>query len=193
MSEVKATLTMHYTLLADGTLQVDEQMTTTSGAKIPDMLRFGMELVLPGHMDHVEYFGRGPVENYPDRKDCMPVGVYRTTADEIFYPYIRPQETGTHSDLRWWRQSDDKGHGLLLTVDSLFSASALHYAIGDLDEGMEKHQRHSGQVRRSPYTHLYINGAMAGLGGTNSWGQWPLDKYRLHYQNRTFRFELHPF
>lgn len=192
MPEVKATLQMHYTILADGTLRIDEQMTTTPGAKVPDLLRFGMELVLPSDMDKAEYFGRGPVENYSDRKACMTVGVYRTTADEMFYPYIRPQETGTHSDLRWWRQTDDKGHGLCITADSLFSASALHYAIGNLDEGMEKHQCHSGEVRRSPYTHLYINGAMAGLGGTNSWGQWPLDKYRLHYQNRSFHFELRP-
>lgn len=192
MPEVKATLTMTYTIQADGVVKAEERMTTTPSARIPDLLRFGMELVLPYNLDQTEYFGRGPVENYADRKDCMPVGVYHTTADEMFYPYIRPQETGTHSDLRWWRQTDDKGHGLFVTSDSLFSASALHYAIKDLDEGMEKHQRHSGQVHRSPYTHLYINGAMAGLGGTNSWGQWPLNKYRLHYQNRTFRFELRP-
>ena len=192
MPEMKATLTMIYTINADGAIHTEERMTTTHGAKIPDMLRFGLELVLPYNMDKTEYLGRGPVENYADRKDCMPVGIYHTTADEMFYPYIRPQETGTHSDLRWWRQTDDKGHGLYITADSFFSASALHYAIKDLDEGMEKHQRHSPQVRRSSFTHLYINGAMAGLGGTNSWGQWPLNKYRLHYQNRTFRFELRP-
>ena len=193
MPEVKATLMMTYTILTDGTMKVEERMTTTPGAKVPDMLRYGVEMVLPATMDQVEYFGRGPVENYQDRKECMPVGVYRTTADELFYPYIRPQETGTHSDLRWWHQTDVMGHGLTVSSDSLFSASALHYAIKDLDEGIEKHQRHSGDVPRSPYTHLYINGAMAGLGGTNSWGQWPLGKYRLHYQDRTFCFVLRPF
>lgn len=193
MPEVKATLMMTYTILTDGTMKVEERMTTTPGAKVPDMLRYGVEMVLPATMDQVEYFGRGPVENYQDRKECMPVGVYRTTADELFYPYIRPQETGTHSDLRWWHQTDVMGHGLTVSSDSLFSASALHYAIKDLDEGIEKHQRHSGDVPRSPYTHLYINGAMAGLGGTNSWGQWPLGKYRLHYQDRTFCFVLRSF
>ena len=192
MPEVKATLTITYAIHADGVIKAEERMTTTRDAKIPDMLRFGMEMTLPNTMDKAEYLGCGPVENYADRKDCMPVGLYRTTADEMFYPYIRPQETGTHSDLRWWRQTDEAGHGLCVTADSLFSASALHYTIKDLDEGMEKHQRHSGQVRRSPYTHLYINGAMAGLGGTNSWGQWPLGKYRLHYQDRSFCFELRP-
>ncbi len=192
MPQVGGGMTMTYLVFPDGMVRVEQQMRADSVTKVPDLLRFGMEAVLPGDMDQTTYYGRGPVENYADRKASMPVGVYKISADAMFYPYIRPQETGTRSDLRWWRQTDHTGRGLLITSDSLFSASALHYAIADLDEGTQKDQRHSGEVRRSPFTHLYINGAMAGLGGTNSWGQWPLGKYRLPYQDRSFTFVIKP-
>ncbi len=143
MPEVKAVLTMNYAFMPNGAIKVTESLKTESGAEVPNMMRFGVVVQLPYNMDHSEYFGRGPVENYPDRKLSQLVGVYRQTADEQFYPYVRPQETGTKSDMRWWRQTDGFGHGLeVRTPASLFYASALHYDIADLDDGNDKEQRH---------------------------------------------------
>jgi beta-galactosidase len=117
------------------------------------------------------------------------------TADEQFYPYIRPQETGTKTDIRWWRQTDTAGFGIEITTrDKPFLASALHYEIDELDEGLDKHQRHPEQLDKSPYTNLCINAEMAGVGGINSWGfdGFALPPYRVNYGPRSFTFMLKP-
>ncbi|MBQ9676562.1 MAG: DUF4981 domain-containing protein [Prevotella sp.] len=195
MPEVKATLTLHYFIAPNGTITVTEQMQTTAGEKQPDMLRFGMVLQMPYDMDHSQYYGRGPVENYNDRHLSQRVGVYQQTADEQFFPYVRPQETGTKGDIRWWKQTASQGYGLCVEADALFSASALHYAVEDLDEpGEWKAQRHSPQVPKSRYTNLSIDMIHAGVGGIDSWSEWgqALPPYRVPYQDRTFTFRLIP-
>ena len=190
MPEVKALLDMTYLVAVDGKMTVTEKMTTDKNAKVSDFFRFGMVMDMPYLMDESEYYGRGPIENYVDRKDCMRMGIYQQTADEQFYPYMRPQETGTKSDIVWWKQKDASGKGLVISGAN--DMSALHYAISDLDEGTEKHQRHSYQVPKSKYTNVCIDEIQMGLGGTNSWGAWPLNKYRLHYGDRSFTFILAP-
>ncbi len=195
MPEVKATLTLRYLVAPDGTITVTEQMRTTPGERQPDMLRFGMVLQMPYDMDHSQYYGRGPVENYNDRHLSQRIGIYSQTADEQFYPYIRPQETGTKGDIRWWRQTTSSGSGIRIEADTLFSASALHYAVEDLDEpGEWKAQRHSPQVPKSRYTNLSIDMVHAGVGGIDSWSEWgqALPPYRVPYQDRTFTFRLIP-
>lgn len=190
MPEVKAVLDMTYQIAPDGKMTVTEKMTTDKTAKVSGFFRFGMVMNMPYRMDESEYYGRGPIENYADRKDCMRMGIYRQTADEQFYPYMRPQETGTKSDIVWWKQENTAGRGLVFAGAG--DMSALHYAVSDLDEGMEKHQRHSYQVPKSKYTNVCIDEIQMGLGGTNSWGAWPLKKYRLHYGDRSFTFILAP-
>lgn len=110
--------------------------------EITNMLRFGVVVQMPFRMDISEYYGRGPVENYADRKESQRIGIYRQTADQQFYPYIRPQETGTKTDMRWWKQTNERGQGLRVTSLDEFCASALHYTVEDLDDGDEKEQRH---------------------------------------------------
>lgn len=107
------------------------------------MFRFGMRFEMPEAFDRLQYYGRGPGENYADRKSSAFVGLYRQSVDEQFHPYIRPQETGTKSDLRWWHLADIGGRGLTVTSDAPFSASALHYPQESLDEGPAKRQGHS--------------------------------------------------
>jgi beta-galactosidase len=194
MPAVKARLDLTYKISPAGTIVVNEKMTTDSTAKEPNLFRFGMVMDMPYDMDQSEFYGRGPIENYSDRKDCMRVGIYKQTADEQFYPYLRPQETGTKSDIRYWKQMNVAGMGLkIFGFDGrLFSASALHYNIDDLDEGLEKKQRHSYQVPLSRYTELCIDGIQQGVGGTNTWGAWPLKPYQVPYQNRDFTFVLSP-
>ena len=194
MPQVSARLTMTYDITdAEGAMNITEHLEANDTAKVSDMFRFGVVVNLPYDMDVSEYYGRGPIENYADRKACMRMGLYRQTADEQFFPYIRPQETGTKSDMQWWMQSNGNGYGLTVSsYDGPFYASALHYNISDLDEGLEKHQRHSYQVPKSKYTNLFLDGEHYGVGGTNSWGAWPLEKYRVHYGSKTFSFTIKP-
>ena len=192
MPDVKATLTITYTIAPDGTMGVEQTMDATEGEKVSDMFRFGMLMQLPFQMDNSTFYGRGPIENYIDRKASQNVGIYSQTAEEQFFPYIRPQETGTKSDIRWWQQTDKAGKGFRITSGNLFSASALHYSIDDLDEGEEKEQRHSYEVPLSKYTELCIDKEQFGVGGENSWGAWPLPQHRLGYADKTFSFVISP-
>ena len=194
MPDVMASLILNYDIQANGTIKVTQEMRTTPEAKVSDMFRFGMVMQLPYDMDRSVFYGRGPVENYADRKLSQNVGVYKQTADEQFYPYIRPQETGTKSDIRWWKQENQNGFGFRILSNELFSASALHYSIDDLNDGDEKEQRHSPQVPKSKYTELCIDQLQAGVGGVNSWNSdaRALPQYRVGYKDRSFTFYLIP-
>ena len=195
MPDVKAQLTLTYHISGDGRIKVVEQLKTDKDAKQPDMARFGMVMQLPYEMERSAYYGRGPIENYGDRKLSQRIGIYNQTADEQFYPYIRPQENGLKSDVRWWNQTTAQGKGMRIEAVEPFSVSALHYAIEDLDEPKPaKGQRHSTQVPKSNYTNLCIDGAHTGVGGANSWSNWglALPKYRVPYQDRTFTFQFVP-
>ena len=194
MPAVKAQLTMTYIILEGGAIHVSELMSTTAGAEVSDMFRFGVVMDMPYDFDQSSYYGRGPIENYADRKECMMIGIRKQTADEQFFPYIRPQETGTKTDIRWWQQSNKSGFGLRIQSDKPFTASALHYNIMDLDEGKEKAQRHSPQVPKSKYTELSLDILQTGVGGINSWNKdaQALPQYRVKYENRLFKFWLIP-
>ena len=194
MPDVKARLNISYILTPDGVVRVEMAMKTDT-AKVSDLLRYGMTMQLDKDVDLIEYFGRGPIENYSDRKECMPLGLYKQTVDGQFFPYIRPQENGAKQDVKWWSITNAEGTGIKISSllpDAGLSMSALHYEQAALDEGDEKKQRHSYQVPESNYTNLCIDAAQMGLGGTNSWGAWPLDKYRLHYADRTLKFSITP-
>ena len=119
-----------------GAVKVTQKMTVDKGAKVSNMFRFGMQMPMPRSFETVEHYGRGPIENYADRNHCTDLGIYRQSVDEQFYPYIRPQETGTKTDIRWWNMLDAGGNGLRIVAEALFSASALHYTIESLDEGL---------------------------------------------------------
>ena len=190
MPKVKAQLNISYNVAADGSLTVTEAMTTTPGAEVSPMFRYGMVMELPYTMDQSTFYGRGPVENYADRKLSQNIGIYSQTADEQFYPYIRPQETGTKCDIRWWRQTDAGGQGFTVMSDGAFSASALHYSTEALNDGDEKEQRHAPEVPKSEFTNLCIDQAQAGLGGVDSWGKdgLALPQYRVDYKDRVFKF-----
>ena len=194
LPEVQSCLTMTYHVSATGQLTVDMDMTLDAGAQVPGMYRYGVMLGLPHDMDRSTFYGRGPVENYADRKSSQHIGIYTLTADEQFYPYIRPQETGTKSDIRWWQQTGADHYGFKVVADKPFYASALHYDLDALDEGEEKHQRHSAQLVPSPCTWLYLDGEHAGVGGVNSWGMdgYALPQYRVPVCNRHFTFTLIP-
>ncbi len=194
MPGVQAQLMMAYVIIEGGAIHVFEKMTTTKDAKVSDMFRYGLVIDMPYQSDQSEYYGRGPIENYSDRMECMPVGLNKQTADEQFFPYIRPQETGTKTDIRWWRQTNPSGFGLRFQSCDPFTASALHYNIMDLDEGMDKDQRHSPDVPKSKYTELSLDMVQTGVGGINSWSRdaQALPQYRVKYEDRLFKVWLIP-
>ena len=193
MPEVQGQMDITYLVFANtGAVKVTEDFKATEGAKVSDMFRFGMLLQMPYTMEKSNYYGRGPIENYSDRKDCMRIGVYTDDADNQYFPYIRPQESGTKSDIRWWKQTDATGLGLQVKSCTPFYASAIHFDTEELDDGDDKEQRHSFDLKKSKFTNLFLDSAHMGVGGENSWGAQPLEKYRVHYGNKTFTFTLIP-
>lgn len=191
-------LTLTYDIKPCGTVIVTQTLEQVNDSIAQQMLRFGMVMELPASMDQSKFYGRGPIENYNDRNDAQNVGIYVQNVDEQYFPYIRPQETGTKTDIRWWKQSGRSGEGLVVSAlngQVLGAMSAIRYAVADMDEGMEKEQRHQSNVKKSPFVNLYIDGEMAGVGGVDSWsknGQ-ALPQYRVMLKGKkSFSFVIKP-
>lgn len=193
LPSVSADLVMTYEMNAAGELKVSESMTVDqTKEKMPYLFRFGIQFVMPRHFDRIDYYGRGPVENYADRKYSQNIGRYRQLVKDQYYPYIRPQESGTKSDIRWWKVTDIDGRGLMIRSDIPFYASALNYLQEDLDDGLRKDQRHSGELKPRGLTAVSVDGHQMGLGCQDSWGAWPWPQYLLPYGDYSFHFVLTP-
>ena len=192
LPEVSAKLNLTYVINNEGTMKVTQKMTADKNAKVANMFRFGMQMQMPRSFDKVEYYGRGPIENYIDRKANTNLGIYRQSVAEQFYSYIRPQETGTKSDLRWWKTINAAGRGIQVVAAEPFSASALHYTIESLDEGTHKQQGHSPEVEEADLTNLCLDLIQAGLGCEDSWGRIARPEYQVPYGDYEFTFILKP-
>lgn len=192
MQSIGGKLFLTYTINNLGAVKVNQKMVADKSKKVSEMFRFGMQFRMPLAFNEIEYYGRGPVENYSDRNHAAMLGKYRQTVEEQFYPYIRPQETGTKTDIRWWRLLNIGGNGLQFVSDAPFSASALNYTIESLDDGAGKDQRHSPEVEKANFTNFCIDKAQTGLACVNSWGAIPLEKYRLPYQDYELSFIMTP-
>lgn len=190
---VSAGLQMVYEVNYAGEIRISEALTVDkSKEKMPHLFRFGLQMVMPGSFDRIDYYGRGPVENYADRNFSQNLGRYRQLVSEQYFPYIRPQESGTKTDIRWWKLTDIDGRGVMIRSDLPFSASALPYLQEDLDDGWAKEQRHSGELQPRDLTTLCFDLKQMGLGCIDSWGAWPLEPYLMPYDDYTFRVVLTP-
>ncbi|MDL2297194.1 DUF4981 domain-containing protein [Bacteroidales bacterium OttesenSCG-928-B11] len=192
MPSVSGKLSLTYVINNQGAVKVTQKFIADKSVDIPNLFRFGMQMQMPKIYDKIDYYGRGPNENYQDRNSAAEIGHYRQTVAEQFYPYIRPQETGTKTDIRWWKQLNAGGCGLQFIADAPFSASALHYSIESLDEGVRKIQRHSPEVESVDYTNFCIDKVQMGLGCIDTWGALPMKKYRLPYGDYEFSFIMIP-
>ena len=192
MEAVKAKLYLTYTINNCGAVKITQKMTVDQSATVSDLFRFGMQVQICEELEQVSYYGRGPIENYSDRNNSTWLGKYRQTVSDQFYSYIRPQENGTRTDIRWWKLMGKGGNGLKLIADAPCSVSALHYSIEVLDDGERKEQRHSEFLPCVDYINLCIDKVQMGVGGVNSWGALPLKDYRLPYQDYEFSFLLQP-
>ena len=192
LPDVSAKLAMTYRINNEGAILVNEAMTADKNAKVANMFRFGMQMPMPKCFSQIEYYGRGPVENYSERKSTANLGIYRQTVDEQFYSYIRPQENGNKTDIRWWKMLNAAGNGLKVVAADPFSASALHYTIESLDDGAHKDQRHSPEVEKADLTNFCLDKIQIGLGCENSWGRIARPEYQVPYGDYEFTFILTP-
>ena len=195
MPDVKASLIMTYTLTAEGEVIVRQQLTADKEAKISQLPRYGVQLQMQKQYDEVMYYGRGPVENYCDRNSSEFIGVYNNKVSDEYYPYVRPQESGNHTDVRWFRVMDKQGRGLEFYSNAPIEASALNFLTEDLDDGATKDKkidRHSGDLIERPLTQVHIQQRQMGLGCVNSWGAWPRQEYMLPYKDYDFTFVIKP-
>ena len=195
MPDVKATLTLTYTLTAEGEIIVRQQLSADKSAEVSPMFRYGMQLQMPQQYQTIRYYGRGPAENYCDRNSSEFIGVYENKVADEYFPYVRPQESGNHTDIRWFRVIDAQGRGLEFYSNAPMEASALNYLVSDLDDGPIKEKtwgHHSGDLIERPLTQVHIQQRQMGLGCINSWGAWPLKEYILPYQDYDFTFVIRP-
>ena len=192
LPEASAELSLTYVINDSGAVKITQKMVADKNAKVANLFRFGMQMPMPRSFETVEYYGRGPVENYADRNHCTDLGIYRQSVSEQFYPYIRPQENGTKTDIRWWKMLDAAGNGIEAVAAAPFSASALHYTIESLDEGWSKRQGHSQEVEEADLTNFCIDKVQAGLGCEDSWGRIARPEYQVPYTDYEFTFILTP-
>lgn len=186
-------LTMEYEIGDDGQIIVSETLGKVDGEKGNYLLRFGMATSMPGVFDHISYYGAGPVETYPDRVSCAPVGVYHSSVEEgLWRMYARPQESGAHCCLRWWRITDSDGMGLEFRSNREFSATAVAFPMSQIDILSSSYRKHFQDLEKDGRTHVNIDARQQGLGCINSWGKLPLEKYMIHAGGESFRFVITP-
>lgn len=194
MPEVKAELMLRYRINAAGEVTVTEKMTTDKEAKVADLFRYGMQLQMPASFSKLEYYGRGPEENYIDRHSSAFIGKYEANVKDEYYPYVRPQESGNHTDIRYFSIfHPTTGKGITFEGYAPMECSAIPYLVEDLDAGIEKEHawgQHSGDLVEKGLVQLHIQQRQFGLGCIDSWGSSPMEKYRMHYQDRCFSFVI---
>ncbi len=208
-------VTLTYQIYSDGSIKVLEKMNDSGNlAAAPDLFRFGMKLAMPGDFLTLDFYGRGPWDNYCDRKSSAIVGHYvQKVQDQYWYGYVRTQESGTKSDMRWMRVLNEAGLGLEISSDVLFSGSALPFSQKDMDSALDApatrpnptnkqagRATHSLELRSKAFDNsraegtTYVNFDLKemGVGGIDSWGQKPLDEYMVHPAEYEFGFVLRP-
>ena len=195
MPSVEATLTMTYTLTPAGELVVNEAMTVNKDAKHkPELMRYGMQLVMPKAYNMLTYYGKGPGENYIDRNNGDRLGVYDAKVADQYWGYVRPQESGNKTEVRYWQVKDENGKGLEFYSFAPMECSTLNYLASDLDDDWDKnaHQSHSGDLTPRDFSVVKLAARQRGLACVNSWGAIPLEQYRMPYQDYSFTYVIRP-
>lgn len=194
MPAAESQLTLTYTLTPQGQLVVEQSLKAGSKS-MPILPRFGMTLVMPAAYNTIHYYGRGPIENYWDRHTSTFLGNYTQKVSDQYSPYIRPQESGNKTDVRWWSvYAPDTKDGLTFTAPAPLEMTSVNYLTSDLDGGPVKdaHQMHSGDLTPRDFTVVHIAQKQMGLGCVDSWGSWPLPKYRINFGDHSFTFIITP-
>ncbi|MBI9064287.1 MAG: hypothetical protein JEZ14_20045, partial [Marinilabiliaceae bacterium] len=181
-----------YTVYADGTLKVDNQFTAGS-SKLPELPRLGMKVLLDPSLNQVEWLGRGPHENYADRNTSAFVGHYSGTVWNQYFPYVRPQETGNKTDVRWMSVTNENGNGLLIQGAPTISANVLPFRYEELyHKRKDDPNKHGGSIQQGPVNTLFVDYAQIGVGGDNSWGARVHPEYCIPARNYSYSFTIIP-
>ncbi|MBQ0049973.1 MAG: beta-galactosidase [Bacteroidales bacterium] len=192
---IEATLSMTYALSGNGELLVNEKLNVAKEAtNKPQMFRFGMQWVLPHEYDNVVFYGRGPHENYIDRNSSARIDLYAQKVSDQYGNYVRPQESGNKTDVRYWRMLNAAGAGLEFRATDAMECSALNFLPEDLDDGADKSKRqsHSGDLIPRQFTVVQVQQRQMGVGCVNSWGAWPRAEYQMPWKDYDFTFLVVP-
>lgn len=192
LKEQGAGLQTTYRIRPNGAIQVT--MGFTPGAKaLPEIPRFGMRMVLPPSYDQMTWLGRGPHENYADRKASAPIGRYQASVWEQYHPYVRAQETGNKCDVRWLSLSNKEGEGLLITGLQPLSVSAWNFPQEDIEyRPFNVERRHGGSIEKKQMVWLNIDHRQMGVGGDNTWGAQVHPEYTITPEAMEYTFTLQP-
>ena len=189
----KAHTEQSFTVFADGNILVSNFFNIDTLGNTLTVMRAGNDLQVNKNFDRIKWYGRGPWENYSDRKTASLIGSYSQTLQEQYFPYTRPQESGNKTDVRWISLTDAKGKGLRFEfTDSLLSVAALPYNIDDLDPEARKRQYHSGELVPRNKIFMHVDLKQLGLQGIDSWGSWPLKEYWIKPGNYKYSYLIRP-
>jgi beta-galactosidase len=178
--------TTAYDLYGSGDIVVEARMEPVGD--VPELVRFGMQMALPGKYSTMTWLGRGPHENYWDRNSGAAVGLYSGSVEDLLHVYTRPQESSNRTDVRWLTLTDNDGSGLMAVGMPLLSVSAWPYSMDDLAKAM-----HINELPRRDFVTLNLDYRQMGVGGDDSWGALPHDEYRLPAKSYSYRFRLKPY
>jgi beta-galactosidase len=190
--DARSTLKINYEVIGNGEVVIEMEMKPGVEG-LPDLPRFGMQVELVRELNQLQYYGRGPHENYCDRFTSAFVDVYKSTVAKQYFPYIRPQENGYKTDVRWLIVESVQWEGLLFKSDPMFSFSALHYSTDDLDQLTRENYRHTTDLKRRQAVFVNIDFKQMGVGGDNSWGARPHKQYTLPAKDYKFSFSIRPY
>ena len=193
MEATESTLTLTYTLKENGEFMVEQDLKVNpDAAQKPHLLRYGMELQMPKEFGAIEFYGKGPNENYSDRNNADNIGLYSQKVEDQYYPYIRPQESGNKTQVRYWKVLNAQGVGLEFYSDAAMECSSLNYLTSDLYPSEEKAQWHSGDLVPRDFVSVHISQRQMGLGCIDTWGSWPGEEHQLPYKDYNFKFVIKP-
>jgi len=182
--------TQVYKIYSTGDVFITGEMDA-GGNGLPELPRFGMNFRVPDGFRQVKWYGRGPWENSWDRHTASFVGIYERSAEAMYFPYVRPQENGTRTDVRWMTLTDDEGDGLLICGEPLISVSALPFTISQLDY-TDSQFRHTSDLVANDFIDVNVDYRQTGVGGNDSWGARPLPKYTLNAVKYSYTYRLRP-
>ncbi len=189
LTDIGVGYTLDYRVRPNGSIQVEAEIDLR-GKDLPELPRFGMRMRVPGAFGRLEYYGRGPEENYADRNTATFLGIWEAEVSELKMPYIRPQEYGNRTDTRWIKLSNGSGDGITVKGLQPLSFSALPIRAEALDPGLTKKQQHPTDLSYDEDITLHIDLAQRGLGGDNSWGAYPHEEYLLKEDRYRYGYVL---
>jgi beta-galactosidase len=191
LPDVKAFVDITYSIKINGRINIQTSLSEIS-EKLPVLPLFGTNFIINKSYDNVVWYGRGPHENYQDRKTSSLVGIYNYKVSQMYFPYIRPQENGNRTDTRWLSLTNSKGNGIIIESSNLFEFSSHHQYNDDFDGGNRKSQTHTYDILKRPIVNLNINYKQMGVGGDDSWGKEPHDEYKIKPGNLSFNYSISP-